>query len=95
MAMLHNSQRFDPPDDDDWDDREDLGEDDSEDEAAETIRCSHCGAEIYEDAPQCPRCGWYATADTNPWSGRSVVWILLGLLGVAAGIAALSGFLRR
>ncbi len=76
---------------DDGDDEDYL--DDADDSPSETIRCSHCGAEIYEDAVQCPHCGSYVTADTNPWSGRSFWWIALGLLGIVALIGALSGWM--
>jgi hypothetical protein len=43
---------------------------------------------------QCPTCGSYLTEDTNPWSGRSLWWIVLGLLGVGAAVAALVGLAR-
>ncbi len=61
----------------------------------ETVPCSQCGAEVYEDAVQCPACGTYVTADTNVWSGRPVWWIVLGLLGVVAAVLALAGYAIR
>jgi DNA-directed RNA polymerase subunit RPC12/RpoP len=63
--------------------------DDSDDQAADTIRCSQCGASIYEDSVRCPHCGWYVTPDTSPWSGRPVWWILLALVGIAALLVVL------
>lgn len=57
--------------------------------------CPLCGGEVYEDAVRCPSCGEYleagfATRDGGPWSGRSVWWVALGLLGMVATIAALA-----
>jgi len=72
--------------DPDFDDTDDS---DTDDPAADTIRCSHCGASIYEDSVRCPYCGWYVTPETSPWSGRPVWWILLALLGIAALVVAL------
>ncbi len=79
----------DESDDEEYFDDSDFGETEPN-----TIRCPECGAEVYDDAVQCPRCGHYLTADTSPWSGRSVWWIVLGLLGVGAGVAALVGLTR-
>ena len=70
---------------DDFDDFDD----DSAEDGSETIRCPECRAEIYEDAVRCPHCGSYITADTSPWSGRSLSWIALGLLGIIAMVLAL------
>lgn len=80
----------------DWDDsKDDLHEweyPDAEltnDESAETIVCPECGADVYEDADQCPACGYFIMHDTNVWSGRSLWWIALALLGIVAVILAL------
>ena len=43
------------------------------------MRRPECGADAYEDADRCPRCGHYLTPDLSPWSGRPLWWILLGL----------------
>jgi len=77
------------PDDEDFVEDSDFGDSESD-----TIRCGACGAEVYDDAVQCPACGSYLTEDTNPWSGRSLWWIVLGLLGVGAAVAALVGLAR-
>lgn len=74
--------------DHEFDDPDDVDDSDSEDQAADTIRCSQCGAWIYEDSVRCPHCGWYVTPDTSPWSGRPVWWILLALVGIAAVLIA-------
>ena len=29
------------------------------------VACPECGADVYEDAPQCPQCGWYVTSDVR------------------------------
>ena len=54
------------------------------------VPCSSCGAQIYDDSVTCPKCGDYVVADTNPWSGHSVAWIVLGALGVLATVAVLA-----
>jgi hypothetical protein len=69
---------FDDPSADAWDD-----------ELSETVPCPACGAEVYEDADQCPACGEYITADTRIWSGKPTWWIILGVLGILAVMAAL------
>jgi hypothetical protein len=71
---------------DDWPEEPD-------DEATETITCRQCGADIYEDAVQCPECGWYVTGDTSAWSDRPTWWIVLGLLGALAFALAMLGWL--
>jgi len=81
---------FDQPDDP-LDDHQYPEEPD--DEQSETVRCRGCGAEIYEDAVQCPACGDYVTADTRVWSGRPAWWIVLGLVGILAAVLALAGMI--
>ncbi len=67
--------------------------DDSDDDGCTgTITCTACGAEIYEDAPQCPVCSEYATPGGGSlWQGRPGWWIVLGLLGIVAVIYMLVG----
>jgi len=77
-------------DDGDFDDGE-FNDDDS----TETVPCSECGAEVYEDAEQCPYCGFYIITETNAWAGRPGWWIALGLLGIAAVILALVGYVAQ
>ena len=81
--MMSNWREHDV-DDPDYDD--DSGD---EDQTADTIRCTQCGASIYEDSVRCPYCGWYVTPDTSPWSGRPLWWILLALVGIAALVVTL------
>ena len=68
-------------------------DDESDDDATATAVCPHCGATVYEDAEYCPVCDNYITPDANTSSGRPLWWILLGLAGVVATLAALTGFL--
>lgn len=57
---------------------------DDDDETA-TVQCAACGAEMYDDAPQCPVCGEYVGALRGSlWEGRPGWWIALGLLGIIA-----------
>ena len=82
-----------PWSDDDLDDREFPDEDD-DDEAIDadspTQECPRCGADVYEDIEQCPLCGTWITRDTSAWSGRSMWWVILGLLGILALLWTLS-----
>lgn len=73
--------------DSDSDDFDDSPDDDSE--VAEVIRCPACGADVYEDAEQCPECGEWITFSTRPFAGRSLWFIVIGALGIGATIAAL------
>ncbi len=54
-----------------------------------TIPCPHCRAEIDEDSPQCPRCGYYLSdEDTEqPSEPKSVVWMVLMGLALAAAVS--------
>ena len=47
------------------------------DDESETLPCPQCGAEVYEDAEQCPACGTYVTFSSHPLKGRSLAWIVL------------------
>ena len=77
---------------DDWDDGSGWDEGDwDEDGPAETVSCPSCGVDVYEEAEQCPSCGEWITSFHSPWQGKSTWWIVLGALGVAATILALSG----
>jgi hypothetical protein len=79
-----------PWSDDDLDEREFPDEDyDDADDESPTRECPRCGADVYEDAEQCPLCSTWLTADTSPWSGRAWWWVALGLLGVFALVIVL------
>ena len=88
-CMIENSQHdelddeFDDGDSDEWDF--------DDDEVSEVLPCPNCGAEVYEDALRCPVCGDYITFRASVWSGRNWWWIILGILGIAAVVLALSG----
>ena len=64
--------------------------DDTEDDDTETLPCPECGADIYEDADQCPVCGMFVVHSTRVWTGKSAWWIALALLGVLAVILTLT-----
>lgn len=70
-------------------------EDASDDDATPTVVCPHCGAEIYEDAEYCPICDNYVTPNVNAATRRPLWWIVLGVAGVVATLAALTGLLSR
>lgn len=86
---------YEEPDDQFDGDQFDDSEFDEGDDSTETVPCSECGADVYEDAVQCPHCGSYIFAQTNVWAGRPGWWIALGLLGVVAVILALAGYAAR
>jgi uncharacterized paraquat-inducible protein A len=65
---------FDDADDPEWDD----GETEDE-EAAATIDCPHCHAEIHEDSQRCPFCETYLSQEDAPSSARPL-WIIVGVL---------------
>ena len=77
---------FEEPDDE----REEYDDLDGDDESL-TLPCPECGADVFEDAVQCPVCGNYITHSTSVWQGRPGWWIVLGLLGVVALILVLTG----
>ncbi len=64
--------------------------DESDGDTVDTLPCPDCGAEVYAEAQQCTVCGNYVTFDSNPWQGKSTLWIVLGLLGILAVVWALS-----
>ena len=52
-----------------------------------------CGAEVYEEAPQCPVCGEYMIHETRVLVGKPVWYVLLAILGIVSVIVVLSGLL--
>lgn len=72
---------------DDYYDDDDVYEYDDE---PEYLPCPNCGAEIQEDSVRCPICDTYITFSTSMWQGKSLWWIVLGLLGMVAVIYILT-----
>ncbi len=79
-------EEFEYPDEPDQDN--DFDQDEEFDDS-DTIPCPECGEDIYEDSPACPYCGHYITSTASTWSGRSSLWLGIGLAGILAVIAAL------
>lgn len=78
-------QRYDS--DEYLDDYEDFDDDlTHDDEEVDLVECPKCHAEVYEDSVQCPVCGSYITHSTSVWQGKSLTWVVLGLLGIIAVI---------
>ena len=63
-------------DDDDWPDEDDDDE--------PTVPCPYCGREIHEEAPRCPYCENYLSAEDAP-PQRKPWWLVVG---VVAGLYA-------
>ncbi|PQO27080.1 hypothetical protein [Blastopirellula marina] len=78
---MHDSDEYD---DEDW--TEDYLDEDQED----TIECPECGAEIFDDIDVCPVCGNAIIHSTSPWAGKSLPWVVLGLLGMIAVIVLMT-----
>ena len=74
--------------DDDLDDWPDAAEDADPDES-DVVTCPKCGADVYEDAEQCPICGEWIEHSTHPFSGRAWWFVGLGIVGIAVTIAVL------
>ncbi len=77
--------------DDDLRDEEFPDEEEADDDTEDsyTTPCPECGADVYEDAEQCPVCGHYLTPDTRPLAGRSLGFVLLAAAGILAVLVAL------
>jgi predicted amidophosphoribosyltransferase len=85
MPAAYHDESSDGFDDGDYPD-----EDDVDDDLTDTVVCAHCGADVYEDAAQCPACGLYLLPDTRVWSGKPLWWVTLALLGILAVVLALA-----
>jgi predicted nucleic acid-binding Zn ribbon protein len=58
-----------------------------------TDDCPHCGASIYDDAEQCPKCRMYLSREDAPaLQGRSWWFVALAILCL---VVALGWVLRR
>ena len=75
---------------DDWSgDGYDEGWGTDDDEPVDTVPCGNCGADVYEDAEQCPRCGEWITHGTSALTAKPLWWQIIGVLGIIAVILAL------
>lgn len=64
--------------------------DEVDESESDTVACTACGAEIFEDAVRCPDCGHYLSAPRHTaWEGRPVWFVVLAVLGIAAVIYVL------
>ncbi len=64
--------------------------DEADDSESNTVPCSACGEEVFEDGVQCPHCGEYLSAPgSSAWRGRPVWFVVLAVLGIVAVIYAL------
>ena len=102
MARTWRDHSDDEDDPDDWDDDDaerDYDPDDPEtypaglydDPELPTVPCPYCGAEMLEDAEQCPRCGKYISREDVPAQPRSGIWIVLVILALFAVVIWMAG----
>ena len=74
-----------PRDDDSWDDEyesdddPDHGDWTEEEDDEPTVPCPYCGREIHEEAPRCPYCENYLSAEDSP-PQRKPWWLIVGVL---------------
>jgi len=65
----------------DWNDEEDPAAEDQEVEEDETATedCPYCGAEVYEAAGRCPKCGRYISEEDLP-APRPKRWLVVAVV---------------
>ncbi|GAB4145916.1 MAG: hypothetical protein Tsb009_18310 [Planctomycetaceae bacterium] len=67
---------------------------DNENDETPTVTCSNCGADVYEDADSCPRCGEFLVAAHSPLAGKPAWFVAIGIVGILAVLILLSGVLQ-
>lgn len=72
------------PDDDDFDD-DYLPDGVYHDDQPTTVKCPHCGEDVYEEAQYCPRCESYISPESRAGTGKPMwVWVCLILALLAS-----------
>jgi len=79
---------WDEPDEEDWSADENGFDEDAEDS---TVTCPECGGEMHHDAEMCRHCGYFLedASHNHPLVGKPGWFVILGILGVLATLAAL------
>jgi len=78
---------WDEAGDHDWTEEEDWPDENGE---SFTISCPECGFELHEEVEMCSNCGYFLEdGSSHPLSGRPAWFVVLGILGVLATLAAL------
>jgi len=54
-----------------WDNDSDEQWDFDDDDPSVTVPCPECGADMFEDAIQCPSCKTYVSDNQSPWTYKS------------------------
>lgn len=49
----------------------------SGEDADATVPCPHCGADIFDDAERCPKCGKYLSREDSPATHKPL-WVVAG-----------------
>lgn len=86
--MNRRSRDFD---EDDFDDESWDADDAEDDPDGDVLPCPYCGASIYDDAVQCPKCGEYLSREERS-SPTQPKWILVTAAILLAALAV--AFLR-
>lgn len=73
----------DEDDADAWDDDADASADS---DAEPTVPCPYCREEILEDAPRCPACGNFISAEDHAGTGKPAWVIVTALICLAMAI---------
>jgi hypothetical protein len=94
VASTRSSDSFDEDEEDDDSEVYDEGvEADSTD--LETLPCPYCGAEVYEGADVCPKCGSFVTLDDLKAAGTNrSKWFVVAAILLIAIFAGAVGALR-
>lgn len=82
---------------DGWDSEDPYGDDlygdgsyGADDDGYETVRCSGCGKDVYEESPQCPYCGHFITRSRSPLAGRPSWYVICAVIGVLVTVLVLA-----
>jgi len=49
-------------------------------DGSETLPCPHCGADVYEHADRCQRCGRCVTSNSGKRAGTVMRWTVIAAL---------------
>ena len=77
--MTLQDDRDDEEVDDDHEDPDSLDQDAEDDPDAMTVPCPHCGADVFDEADVCPRCGNFILHEDQRNKHRPV-WLMIAVI---------------